>query len=300
MKHNFITKSVLFLGLILFATSCSKTVASFLSESSDYTAPAKVSFKNESKKAEKYIWEFGDGTTSEELSPNHKYLASGNYKVKLTAIKGDKKTIMEKDITIKAPHDCLIEMETTAGTITIKLHDATPLHRDNFIKLAETEFYDGTLFHRVINGFMVQGGDPDSRTAKKSQRLGVGGPGYEVPAEIKDDLVHIKGALAAARMGDQINPEKKSSGSQFYIVQGKPVQGSQLDFLEVQKGLKYTEEQRNIYATSGGTPFLDKDYTVFGQVVSGLEIVDKIAMTKTDGADRPENDVKIVKVRVIK
>jgi peptidyl-prolyl cis-trans isomerase B (cyclophilin B) len=280
--------------------SCSKTIATFINEADDYTAPAKINFKNESKKAEKYLWDFGDGTTSEEASPKHKYISSGNYKVKLTAIKGDKKTTMEKDIIIQPPHDCLLEMETTEGVITIKLHDATPLHRDNFIKLAETEFYDGTIFHRVINGFMIQGGDPDSRTAKKGQRLGTGGPGYQVPAEIKEGYVHIKGAVAAARMGDQMNPEKKSSGSQFYIVQGKPVADDQLDFFEVQKGIKYTEDQRKILTTSGGTPFLDKEYTVFGQVINGMEIIDKIAQVKTDGADRPSDDVKILKVRVIK
>lgn len=299
MNLKLTTKALLFFSLISL-TSCSKTIASFMSESTDYTAPAKIKFKNESKKAETYLWDFGDGTTSEEASPDHKYISSGNYKVKLTAIKGEKKITMEKDITIQAPHDCLLELETTLGTMTIKLHDATPQHRDNFIKLAETEFYDGTIFHRVINGFMIQAGDPESRTAKPGQRLGTGGPGYQVPAEIKDGLVHIRGALSAARMGDQMNPEKKSSGSQFYIVQGKPVAADQLDFFEVQKGIKYTEEQRRILTTSGGTPFLDKDYTVFGQVISGMEIIDKIATVKTDGSDRPSSDVKILKVRVIK
>lgn len=300
-KHMFSNSGFWVLMVTSFCfTSCSKTIAAFVSESTDYTAPAKVKFNNTSKKAEKYIWDFGDGTTSEETSPDHKYVSSGNYKVKLTAIKGDKKIIMEKDITVQAPHDCLVEMETSQGTITIKLHDATPQHRDNFIKLAETAYYDGTIFHRVINGFMVQGGDPDSKTAKKGQRLGTGGPGYQVPAEIKDGYYHVKGALAAARMGDQVNPEKKSSGSQFYIVQGKPVAADQLDFFEVQKGIKYSTEQREILTTQGGTPFLDKEYTVFGQVVNGIEIVDKIANVKTDGADRPSDDVKILKVRVIK
>lgn len=299
MSLNLITKSIIFLSL-LSMMSCSKTISSFVSESTDYTAPAKIKFNNTSKKAEKYIWDFGDGTTSEEVSPNHKYVASGNYKVKLTAIKGDKKITMEKDITVQAPHDCLVEMETNEGTITIKLSDETPQHRDNFIKLAETEYYDGTIFHRVINGFMIQGGDPDSKTAKKGQRLGTGGPGYQVPAEFKDGHYHVKGAIAAARMGDQMNPEKKSSGSQFYIVQGKPVPAEQIDFFEVQKGIKYSDEQRQILTTQGGTPFLDKEYTVFGQVINGLEIVDKIANTKTDGADRPSEDIKILKVRVIK
>ncbi|HMS97497.1 MAG TPA: peptidylprolyl isomerase [Saprospiraceae bacterium] len=286
--------------LLVFLTSCAKPMASFMVNTKDNTAPAKVNFDNQSKKAETYLWDFGDGTTSTEISPKHKYITSGKYTVKLTATKGKKTHTMEKELIFEAPHDCLIEMETTLGSITIKLHDSTPQHRDNFIKLAETEYYDNMLFHRVINGFMIQGGDPDSKNAKKGQRLGVGGPGYTVPAEFVDGLIHIKGALSAARQGDAVNPEKRSSGSQFYLVQGKPLSAAQLDQMEWQKGYKYTAEQREILTTQGGTPFLDKDYTVFGQIVKGLDIIDKIAAVQTDGADRPLEDVKILKVRVIK
>lgn len=289
-----------FILLTVMLTSCSKPMARFLTESKDQSAPAKVKFDNQSKKAETYLWDFGDGTTSQDISPTHKYITSGKYTVKLTAIKGKKQHTMEKELIFDAPHDCLVEMETTLGSITIKLYDSTPQHRDNFIKLAETEYYDNMLFHRVINGFMIQGGDPDSKTAKKGQRLGVGGPGYTVPAEFVDGLVHIKGALAAARQGDAVNPEKRSSGSQFYLVQGKPLSAAQLDQMEWQKGYKYTPEQREILTTQGGTPFLDKDYTVFGQIVKGLNIIDKIATVPTDNADRPVEDVKIIKVRVIK
>ncbi|MBP6398453.1 MAG: peptidylprolyl isomerase [Saprospiraceae bacterium] len=286
--------------LLVFFTSCAKPMASFMVNTKDNTAPAKVNFDNQSKKAETYFWDFGDGTTSTEISPKHKYITSGKYTVKLIATKGKKTHTMEKELIFEAPHDCLVEMETTLGSITIKLHDSTPQHRDNFIKLAETEYYDNMLFHRVINGFMIQGGDPDSKNAKKGQRLGVGGPGYTVPAEFVDGLIHIKGALSAARQGDAVNPEKRSSGSQFYLVQGKPLSAAQLDQMEWQKGYKYTDEQREILTTQGGTPFLDKDYTVFGQIVKGLDIIDKIAGVQTDGADRPLEDVKIIKVRVIK
>ena len=286
--------------LLVFFTSCAKPMASFMVNTKDNTAPAKVNFDNQSKKAETYFWDFGDGTTSTEISPKHKYITSGKYTVKLIATKGKKTHTMEKELIFEAPHDCLVEMETTLGSITIKLHDSRPQHRDNFIKLAETEYYDNMLFHRVINGFMIQGGDPDSKNAKKGQRLGVGGPGYTVPAEFVDGLIHIKGALSAARQGDAVNPEKRSSGSQFYLVQGKPLSAAQLDQMEWQKGYKYTDEQREILTTQGGTPFLDKDYTVFGQIVKGLDIIDKIAGVQTDGADRPLEDVKIIKVRVIK
>ncbi|MBK8701554.1 MAG: peptidylprolyl isomerase [Saprospiraceae bacterium] len=289
-----------FYFFVLFLYACSKPMASFVAETKDGSAPAKVRFDNRSKKAESFVWDFGDGTSSTELSPDHKYLTSGKFTVKLTAIKGKKQNTMEQELIFDAPHDCLVEMETTMGSLTIKLHDSTPQHRDNFIKLAETAYFDDMLFHRVINGFMIQGGDPDSKNARKGQRLGSGGPGYTIPAEFVDGLIHIKGALSAARQGDQVNPEKKSSGSQFYIVQGKPLTAGQLEQMEIQKKYRYTQEQKDILTQQGGTPFLDRDYTVFGQVVKGLDIIDKIAMVQTDGADRPVEDVKIIKVRVIK
>lgn len=286
--------------VVLFASSCSKPFASFTSDVQDGHAPVNVKFTNTSKKAETYVWNFGDGTTSEDPQPEHKYLLSGRYKISLTAKKGTKSNTMEKELVFEAPHDCLLEMETSMGNIMIKLHDATPQHRDNFIKLAETGYLDGLLFHRVISGFMIQGGDPDSKTAKKGQRLGMGGPGYTVPAEFVESLVHIKGALAAARTGDAMNPEKRSSGSQFYIVQGRPVNEQQLNVFESQKGIKYSAADKEILMTLGGTPMLDKEYTVFGQVVKGIEILDAIAAAKTDGSDRPVEDVKIIKIRVIK
>lgn len=194
---------------------------------------------------------------------------------------------------------CLIEIETDSGTMVIRLSDATPLHRDNFIKIAEEGYYDGTLFHRVIRGFMIQGGDPNSRNAGLNSRLGSGGPDYTISAEFVDTLYHVKGAIAAARQGDQVNPEKRSSGSQFYIVQGKTYSEQELTAIEARKKFRYTKEQREAYSTVGGTPFLDGDYTVFGYMVKGLEVIDKLAAVETLPGDRPRNDVKM-KVRVIK
>lgn len=187
-------------------------------------------------------------------------------------------------------------IETDLGNIKIKLYDSTPKHRDNFIKLAKEGYYDGTLFHRVITGFMVQGGDPDSKTAAQGQLLGQGGPGYTIDAEI--GAPHFRGALAAARQGDQVNPQKASSGSQFYIVQAGPVADQMLTQIEQQKGIKYTPEQRKIYLEQGGTPFLDKDYTVFGEVVEGMDVVDKIAAQPVDQASRPNQDIKM-KVKLL-
>ncbi|MFQ5447611.1 MAG: peptidylprolyl isomerase [Saprospiraceae bacterium] len=193
--------------------------------------------------------------------------------------------------------DAIALIETDMGNIKVKLYNSTPKHKANFIKLAKEGFYDGTLFHRVMPGFMIQGGDPDSKTAQPGQRLGQGGPGYQIDPEI--GAPHFRGALAAARMPDQVNPGKKSSGSQFYIVQAGPVQAAQLDQIEQMKGIKYTPEQRKIYTEQGGTPFLDQDYTVFGEVLEGMDVVDKIANVPRDAADRPNTDIKM-KVKMLK
>ena len=194
--------------------------------------------------------------------------------------------------------------------MVVQLSDSTPQHRDNFVKLVEEGFYDSLLFHRVIKEFMVQGGDPQSKGASENTRLGSGGPGYTIEAEIRPDHLHIKGALAAARQGDNINPEKRSSGSQFYLVQGRPfsevemsgIEGRIANFAnEYGNGLQnvengqfvYSAESREAYQRLGGTPFLDMQYTVFGYVVEGLSVIDSIAAVETDRrrGDRPVEDV---------
>jgi cyclophilin family peptidyl-prolyl cis-trans isomerase len=191
-------------------------------------------------------------------------------------------------------------IETTRGNVTVMLYDETPVHRDNFIKLAESGFYEGLLFHRVINSFMIQGGDPESKDAPAEKMLGNGGPGYTLPAEITPKYFHKKGALAAARTGDQTNPQRRSSGSQFYIVQGKSYTDMQLDSMEKQLFTTFTDDQRDAYTTTGGVPHLDAQYTVFGEVVEGLSIVDSIAGVEVGKNDRPVADVKIIKMTVIK
>ena len=250
----------------------------------------------------------------------------------------------------------VVTFETNYGVIKVKLYNETPLHRDNFIKLAEEHYFDSLLFHRVIENFMIQAGDPNSKGAAPGVMLGTGGPGYTIPAEFNPNLIHKKGALAAARLGGPQNPKKESSGSQFYIVVGQKVPMEQLDAMAAQKteqakgeyiqtqlykpenkevlnelitlqkagdrenfmikwrafeekyadSLKaiptynYTENQKNIYQTIGGTPHLDMDYTVFGEVIDGLSVVDSIATVKTDRANRPLEDVIIIKVSVEK
>lgn len=189
------------------------------------------------------------------------------------------------------PKHHYVRLKTSFGECVIKLYNETPKHRDNFIKLTKDKVYEGSLFHRVIKDFMVQGGDPDSKAAKPGTLLGEGSVGYTVPAEFRDSLFHKKGVLAAAR---DDNPDKASSGSQFYIVQGKKFSDEQLDGIETKRlKFKIPLEQREIYKTIGGAPHLDRTYTVFGEVVKGLELVDQIAATVTDKNDRPVNDVKM-------
>lgn len=238
-------------------------------------------------------------------------------------------------------------IETEYGNMKFMLYDNTPKHKENFIKLVKQGFYDDLLFHRVIKDFMIQGGDPDSKSAGKEQMLGNGGPGYTIPAEINTDNFHKKGVLSAARLSDQINPEKASSGSQFYIVQGKKYDDSELNALEkhynrkkrqtyynkyfaenpktlteleelqirdkqkeidsilaiIDKENDYTEykiptHKREVYKQIGGTPFLDNEYTVFGEIVEGVDVIDKIANLKTDSNNRPEQNVKM-KITII-
>lgn len=242
-----------------------------------------------------------------------------------------------------------VSIQTPKGEIIVRLYDETPLHRDNFIKLAKEGFYDGTIFHRVIKDFMIQGGDPESKGCSKSKRLGSGGPGYTIPAEILPQLYHKRGALAAARLGDEANPKRESSGSQFYICWGQKYSEGQMgqlarqmaqqaaqgvfnglvqerraeimqmrrnrdqaglsalqDELEAmtnaivkEKGLgKLSDEQKKTYTTLGGVPFLDGQYTVFGEVEEGLQVVAAIQEMRTDGADRPAQDVTMT-VKVI-
>jgi len=198
-----------------------------------------------------------------------------------------------------------VELVTNYGNIVLRLNDSTPLHRDNFIRLVKTAYYDSVLFHRVINRFMIQSGDPESKHAEKGQPLGNGGPKYTIPAEFRVTLFHRKGVLAAARDGDDVNPEKASSGSQFYIVQGKKFTDAGLDSVETYrlKGRKIPADQREVYKTIGGTPHLDQGYTVFGEVVSGLDVVDTIAAvptSKEEDRDRPLEDVRIIKAHLIK
>ena len=204
-----------------------------------------------------------------------------------------------------------MKIETSEGDITLKLYNETPLHRDNFIRLVKSKFYDGVLFHRIIDQFMIQGGDPNSKDAMPGKMLGDGDVGYTIPAEFRTpQLYHKRGVLAAAREGDDENPEKASSGCQFYIVVGKQFTNEQLDEMEVSQIKKYghandstykfSEQARTDYTTIGGTPHLDGNYTVFGEILTGMDVVDRIAQARTNRVDRPIEDIRIHKMRLIR
>lgn len=194
----------------------------------------------------------------------------------------------EKTTTYKSPK---VEIVTDSGTIVVRLYDETPIHRDNFVKLVKQQFYDSLMFHRIIPNFMIQGGDPDSKRAKAGNQLGDGGDNMpRLTAEIKPGIYHKRGVLAAAR---DDNPEKKSSACQFYLVQGKVYTVEELTKMQERRKFTLTEEQMSIYTTIGGTPWLDGNYTVFGEIISGMEVVDKIAKMPRDVNDRPRTDIRM-------
>ena len=183
-----------------------------------------------------------------------------------------------------------VKITTNMGDIVVLLYDKTPRHKDNFIKLVKEHFYDSLLFHRVINTFMIQGGDPNSKNAAPGEMLGNGDVGYTIPAEFDTTLYHKRGALCAARTD---NPEKASSGCQFYIVQGKTSSDGELDMIEMRNRIKFSAAKRMTYKMTGGTPKLDMNYTVFGEVETGMETVDKIATAQRDGNNRPLSDIRM-------
>lgn len=203
----------------------------------------------------------------------------------------------------------LVKIETTMGTIKVRLYDETPQHKANFIKLVQEGFYDNLLFHRVIKDFMIQGGDPLSLNADSTVQLGGGGLDYTIPAEINfPEYYHKRGALAAARLGDATNPTRASSACQFYLVQGKCYTDAELTDMEHRINLvlrsttpfKYSEAQRRQYKTFGGSPHLDAQYTVFGEIVEGFDVLSRISAVEVGKADRPREDVRILRVKLVK
>ncbi len=213
-------------------------------------------------------------------------------------------TSIQAEVVAPLPMSNMYEIVTPLGNMTIRLYDDTPAHRDNFKKLVENGFYDGTTFHRVMGNFIIQGGDPNSRD-KNPNNDGIGGPGYTTAAEFRPRHFHKKGAIAAARQMDQVNPQRRSSGSQFYIVQGRAYEPTELAEVERYIGIqirdenfRFSQEARDTYTRLGGAPTLDMQYTVFGELVDGFDVLDRISAVTVDGRDRPEDDIPMT-VRAI-
>lgn len=285
-------KILLVLCTLGILASCSKPTPKFTADYANGAEnPTQLKFNNKSTNADSYRWYFGDGSTTTEENPVHEFKAFGSVMVVLEARKDGSSVKDTQYVTIPEPPRKKVKIETPFGDMIAELYNTTPVHRDNFVKLVEENFYDSLMFHRVMDNFMIQGGDPESRNAKPGQTLGLGDPGYTLPAEI--GAPHYKGTLSAARKPDGVNPNYESSGSQFFIVEGKPYSPIELANVAGQYGTVYNEAQKQQYATLGGTPFLDNLYTVFGQVIEGLEVIDSISVVRVDGLNRPLEDIRM-------
>jgi cyclophilin family peptidyl-prolyl cis-trans isomerase len=282
----------------ILLSSCTKVIVDFTMEINNNEAPAKYKFENKTSQAERFEWNFGDGLTSNEVSPQHVFIRSGKYEVTLNAFNKSKKKSIKKQILISPPERCLIELKTTEGNMILELSDATPKHREHYLMLADKGIVDSTLFHRVIGGFMIQGGDlgtkPNLTNDQRRENISINKT--KLYPEIVDTLIHVKGSLAAARMPDEINPQKLSSPTQFYIVQGSSLNEA---MVKKSRGNATPSSIIEKYLDKGGSPQLDGEYTVFGKVIQGIEVLDIISNTPTDNDNRPIKEVRIKSIKVI-
>jgi len=280
------------IGLVLCTLlgACTKPISQFRTLSTDFSAPATIEFKNLSTGADSYIWKVDSEVISDSSNLNHIFLGSGRHTIELISTAGSKQSVSSQDIFIEAPSECLVYMQTSLGPLLFSLSDNTPRHRDNFIELVASTYYDGIKFHRVIDGFMIQAGD--SKTNVASQKIS---HKKEIAEEINTGLMHYKGALAAARMPDDINPERASSGTQFYIVDGQKLTAEAIEKQSYSKLFDYTEEQKSRYIQEGGAPQLDGEYTVFGHLIDGYDTLEAISNAATDSRDNPIEPIKIIK-----
>jgi len=269
-------------------------MASFIISAEQEKAPALITFKNNSTGADTYNWEINGQAISQESDMEYLILESGRYDVSLEAVKDGKNDIQTKTIFVDAPEKCHVYMKTTMGDFVFELSELTPGHRDNFIDLIEKGYYHGLKFHRVIDGFMVQGGDNATRSEKTDIEFR-----DQIPDEIDSGLLHFKGALAAARMPDNVNPDKYSSGTQFYIVEGRPLTEDEGENYNSGNLIEYNQKDKETYMTQGGTPQLDGEYTVFGRLVKGFNVLEKISNTETAEMDAPLNDIFIIETLII-
>lgn len=281
----------IFLIFGLWLTSCSKPIADFVIISENASVPSELKLENNSEGADAFIWKINGEVVSDSVDYSQNIYESGRYTIELIAQKGSQKKSNQKEIVFSAPQECLVLMKTSVGDLLLELSELTPNHRDNFLKLVESSYYDGIIFHRVIDGFMIQAGDNSLRKSGD-----VPFSSQKIDKEFRQELIHKKGALAAARMPDNINPNKQSSPTQFYIVKGTAQSESSVRNYEAGKLNDYSNEQIQAYLDYGGAPQLDGEYTIFGQLIDGFDVLDKISATNTDNRDKPIEDIIILKV----
>lgn len=289
MKYFFLLFSCLFLW------QCAKPIAGFVQKSeSKLVVPAKVYFENTSENVSSYSWEVNGKVLSSDKHLEHTFYDSGRNSVVLIAKEGNKTTRKESIFYVEPPTFCTVLIQTTEGDLILELSEKTPGHLKNFSDLVESGFYNGIFFHRIIDDFMIQCGGNENRNSGKRHTTPP-----EIPHEIGNELLHYKGALAAARNPDDINPTKASSGSQFYIVDGRSLDSDRMQKIQQEKLFDYTDEQLEKYIAMGGAPQLDGEYTVFGHLISGFEVLDRLARTDTDKYDKPINDILIIEAKLL-
>ena len=277
-----------------FCIACSTPTALFDLEMEGASVPARVQTKNLSSNASSYKWTLNDSLISESEVVEFTLFTSGRYELCLEAMDDGKVDIYKKSVIVEAPHNCRVQISTTEGNMIFELYENTPGHLSNFIDLVEMGYYNGITFHRVMEGFMIQAGDNSTRVDEKKFEVQ-----DQIPAEFRDEYVHHKGALAAARMPDEVNPDRASSGTQFYIVHGRSLTDDQLENYDVTRQVPYTADQKNLYKDKGGAPQLDGAYTIFGFLVDGEQVIDKIAGVQTNERNRPVEDVRIIEMKVL-
>ncbi len=277
-------------------SACSKPIADFtlIDVQKENQLPLRLQANNTSSNASAYVWKVNGREISTDDNLDYQCYDSGRYVIELEAKEGDKYSTKKDEIVIEASETCLLLMRTTEGNMVFSLLEETPRHLHNMEKLIASKYYEGLLFHRIIDDFMIQGGDNKTRSSGRRHT-----EPETIDHEIKTEFPHYRGALAAARMPDDINPNKASSGSQFYIVDGRSYDIDKIRKAEKEKYFDYTDEQRQTYVSKGGAPQLDGEYTVFGYMVAGFEVLDKIAQVETDKYDRPIDDVKILEVKFL-
>lgn len=273
---------------------CAKPVAIFDIDRHQDVIPAQLTFSNKSKASESYTWKVNGEVVGSSESLEHSFYDSGKHQVVLLAQSGNKVDSVSKELILRPSGNCMVLMRTSEGDLVMELSELTPIHLNNFVNLVESGYYKGLQFHRVINNFMIQGGD--NKTRKSGRK-------FEEPADIDNEILtslhHVRGALAAARNPTEMNPDRKSSGSQFYIVDGAEMDEKKLKRIRAEKLFEYSEDQIQSYYDLGGAPQLDGEYTVFGKLVRGFDTLEKIASTKTDKFDKPLNPVTILEARML-